>query len=387
MQIDVDFVQRTLRALVRCESVNPAFRGADGQPGKGEAGIARLADQILRDIGLETTLFSEVPERPSVVGILRGRGGGRSLMLNGHLDTVGPGGMRQPWQPIVAKGRLHGRGAYDMKAGVAASLGTVKALAESTARLAGDVVIALVADEEDASRGTAEVLRQVKVDGAIVTEPTGTRLCCAHKGFSWIRVTTRGFACHGSDAEHGIDANLRMGRFLARLAELERELRRRDPHRLVGRPSLHAPLLQGGEGPSIYSPRCTLQLERRTLPGETAPEVLAEIQSLAAGLAEEIPPPELEVEEVLSRPPFEALEDSAVAAAVQNEIAREADRSPEVSGVPFWTDAALLQESGTDTVVFGPSGAGAHEDEEWVDLDSVESCARVLAQAVSIYCA
>lgn len=386
MDIDARFLQHTLEELVGCESVNPAFTGSDGQPGRGEGPIARLVAERLRRLGLEATVLARTEERPSVIAKLAGRGGGRSLMLNGHLDTVGPGEMPDPFTPTVRDGRLYGRGAYDMKAGVAACLGAVKALVDANTSLAGDLVVALVADEENASRGTAEVLRHVRADAAIVTEPTELRLCLAHKGFSWIRVTTRGFACHGSNTEEGVDANLRMGRFLTAVGELEQRLRRRPPHELVGRPSIHAPLLRGGIGPSVYSPRCTLQLERRTLPGETSDDVVAEIQGLAQALEADLPRDAVEIEELLTRLPFEAEPNSALATAVAGACEETYGRPPEIVGVPFWTDAALLRSTGVDTVVFGPSGSGAHADEEWVDLASMAACAAMLADSARRFC-
>lgn len=384
MQVDSKWIDKVLHDLVRCDSVNPAFTGADGSPGRGEAAIAEVAAGLLREIGLEVTVDEVVPGRPNVVGRLPGSGGGRSLLLNGHLDTVGSGSMQRPFEPRVEGSRLYGRGAYDMKGGVAACLGALAALASDPSRLRGEVLVTLVVDEEDASIGTARIAKGCQVDGAIVAEPTELRLCLAHKGFTWLRITTEGFACHGSDYRRGVDANVRMGAVLAGLGELAQELLERDPHPLVGPPSMHVPLVNGGEGPSIYSPSCTAHVERRTVPGER--DVADEIHGFLRERLDPLASGPVEVVEELVRGPFEARSESALATSLQEAFSVVNGEPPEVIGVPFWTDAALLQAQGVDTVVFGTSGDGAHQDVEWVDLDSVERCSRVILETARRYC-
>lgn len=387
LNIDGDYNRRVLADLVRCDSVNPAFTDSNGQPGRGERPIADLVAKIFSDLSLDVQLHESVDGRPSVIGVLKGTGDGRSLMLNGHLDTVGPGRMEQPFEPHIENGRLYGRGAYDMKGALAACIGCVAALVQSGQRLRGDLVLAMVADEEDASLGTIDILDHCSVDGAIVTEPTELRLCVAHKGFTWLKITTRGFACHGSDFERGVDANMRMGRILGQLSELEASLRDRTPHPLVGPPSIHAPLIRGGVGPSVYSPECVLELERRTIPGETEAAVVSEVETIIRSSLVGLPEDAAIIESGLSRAPFEAAADSVVAEHVTACLrAGDGGPPPEVIGVPFWTDAALIAASGADTVVFGPAGDGAHQDVEWVDLDSVDRCARVLAGTALGYC-
>jgi len=386
-RVDPDFVTSVLRDLVAIPSVNPAFAAPGDASTPGEAAIADDVARKLRAIGLAVELVPAAPGRPSAVGVLEGAPGGKTLVLNGHVDTVGPGAMKAPFSPEIRDGRLYGRGAYDMKAAVAAMIGAAKALAESTPRFRGRLVLQCVADEEDASLGTLSLAAKMRADGAIVTEPTGLSLALAHRGFSWIRVTTRGFACHGSRYDLGVDANLRMGRVLARLEALERDLAARRPHALAGRPSLHAALLRGGVAPSIYSPSCTLDVERRTAPGETREGVLGEIRRLVADLAEEDPRFEATVEETLAREPFEAARDGAVARCVRSAVKRDRGAEPPTVGVPFWTDAAILAAAGVDTVVFGHDGAGAHEDVEWADLASTHALARSLALAAEEYLA
>jgi acetylornithine deacetylase/succinyl-diaminopimelate desuccinylase family protein len=380
---DSQYITSTLTELVRTKSINPAF--ADGEPSN-EREIATRVGAMMRALGMEITEYEPEPGRVSVVGRLRGTGGGRSLLLYGHIDTVGVTAMPEPFSATVRDGKLYGRGSYDMKCGVAACLGAVKALRDEGVSLRGDVLIAGVADEEVASIGMAEVLKHVRADAAIVTEPTELRVCLAHRGFSWIEVETLGFAAHGSRFDLGIDANMRMGRFLARLDTLERELRARPPHTLVGPPSLHAAVLRGGTGTSTYADRCRLEIERRTVPGETEAQVLSEIRTITDALAAEDPTFRATVRPMLTRSSFEVDRNAPIVNAVLGAAATVLGRTPEVIGEPYWMDAALLSEVGIDTVVVGPSGAGAHALEEWVELDSVVKVADILTAAAREFC-
>lgn len=383
MYIDREHLERTLAALVRINSINPKF--SDGSTN--ERAIAAHLAGVMRELGMDVSHHDAAPDRTSVVGRLRGSGGGRSLMLYGHIDTVGVDEMPNPFGAEIRDGRMYGRGTYDMKGGVAACLAAVKALVDARTPLAGDVLVVGAADEEVASIGMAEVLRHVRADAAIVTESTELQLCLAHKGFCWMEVETEGRAAHGSRYEEGIDANMAMGRFLGRLSNLERSLRRRKRHALVGPPSLHAAVLLGGSGTSTYAARCRLEIERRTIPGETEGKALAEIQAILDKLAADDPTFRGRVKPILSRGSFEAARDSRIVSAVKSVAAEVLGAPPAIVGEPYWMDAALLADAGIDTVVIGPAGAGAHAAEEWVDLASVESVASILARSAARYCA
>ncbi len=235
----------------------------------------------MQQLGMDVAQHEPAPDRISVVGTLRGSGGGKSLMLNGHIDTVGVEHMPDPFSAEIRDGKLYGRGAYDMKGSVAAMLAAVKALRDAGASLPGDLLLAAVADEEYASLGTADIATRYQPDAAIVTEPTELQLAIAHKGFVWLEVTVIGKAAHGSRPQLGIDANLKMGRFLHELDRLEQELRAREPHPLIGPPTLHAALINGGREMSVIADRCELRIERRTIPGETEAQTIAEIASHA----------------------------------------------------------------------------------------------------------
>lgn len=336
--------------------------------------------------------------RPSVLGRLAGAGGGRSLMLNGHLDTVGVEGMEAPFSGEIRDGRLHGRGAYDMKGAVAAALTAAKALADDGRRLAGDLWLAAVSDEETESRGTREVLEHLAPeppDGALVLEPTGLDVCVAHKGFVWFEVVARGRAAHGSRPGEGVDANMAMGRFLAALDGLRAELAGGPEHPLLGPASLHVGTLQGGSAPSVYAAGSRATVEWRTLPEDDPSICLARLRTLAEELARAGGRDggadsrgagfDGTVRTILQRPPFETSPEAPMVRTVR-EALRGRGLPAKTRGEGPWMDSALLAAAGVDTAVVGPAGAGAHAVEEWVELDSVFRLAEVLADVAMAWC-
>lgn len=274
-----------------------------------------------------------------------------------------------------------------MKGSLAAQMAAMKALVDSSTKLRGDVMFAAVADEEYGSLGTADLIRHVKTDAAIVTEPTAVRICLAHKGYLWIDVETKGRAAHGSRFEQGIDANMRMGRFLAELEKLERDLRARTPHPLVGPPSLHAAMLHGGGGLSTYASSCKLQIERRTVPGETEAQAVGELQQIVDRLMAADPSFQATLRAFFVREPFEVAKDAGIVQALDRALRNALGRAPEYMGDTPWMDAALLQSAGIETVVMGPGGGGAHAAVEWVEMESVVQMASILAEAALDYCA
>ena len=364
-------VETLLGELVSIDSVNPALVAG----GAGEREIAGFIAGWAEDAGLAVEIVAPDPERPSVVATAAGKGGGRSLMLNAHLDTVGVAGMAAPHDPRVEDGRLHGRGSYDMKGGLAACM--LAAAAAADEGLAGDVILTAVSDEEHSSIGVQAVLERIRADACVVTEPTELRVCVAHKGFAWWRITARGRAAHGSRPDLGSDAIVRMGPALSALAELDRRLEQR-VHPLVGRASVHASLISGGQELSSYPERCVLDVERRTLPGETRADLEREVRGLLDG--------ELDGEITLMREPFEVDADEAIVDVVRRQAAAVLGREPEIVGAPYWMDAAFTSTAGIPTVVFGPRGAGAHATDEWVELASVRACAETLLATAAELC-
>lgn len=383
MHIDREHLVGTLAELVRINSVNPAFSGGTTD----EAAIAEYVATALEQLGMQVDRREPEPGRVSVVGRLAGEGGGRSLMLYAHMDTVGVDEMEAPFAAEVRDGRMYGRGAYDMKCGLAACMAAARALVDSGMPLRGDLLVVGVADEETASIGMADVLTAHRADAAIVTEPTELQVCLAHKGFCWLEVETFGRAAHGSRFEEGIDANMRMGRFLAQLDHLERKLRSSEPHPLVGPPSLHAAVIQGGTGTSTYASHCRLEIERRMIPGETEELVVGQVQEIIDRLAAEDPTFQARVRPFLTRDSFELPPEAPIARLVLDQTERVLGQQPPQVGMPYWMDAALLAAAGIETVVIGPTGHGAHAAEEWVELESVFQVAQILARTAADFCA
>jgi acetylornithine deacetylase len=337
-------------------------------------------------MGASVDLHEPEPGRVSTVGRLPGSRPGRTLMLNAHADTVAVDEMVNPFSGELRDGRVYGRGAFDMKGGLAAMLGAVKALADAGRPHGGEVLLAAVADEEYASLGTADLVGRYAVDGAIVTEPTALDLCLAHKGFIWIEVTTRGRAAHGSRFDLGVDANMHMGRVLADLDRLEQDLRARTPHPLVGPPSLHAATIAGGTGLSTYAASCRLCIERRTVPGERTAQVLEEIEDILHRQTGRDPRFDAEMTVRLVREPFEVAPEAAIVVAASDAVRDVRGHEPAFIGQTPWMDSALLADAGIETVVLGGSGAGAHAAEEWADVPSVIDLTRCLVGTALRYC-
>ncbi len=343
--------------------------------------------RIWTRLGLEVTIQEIEPGRVNVIGVLPGTGNGRSLLLNAHMDTVGVDDMTiDPFGGDIRDGRLYGRGAQDMKGSLAAMMAAAKAFVDSGVTLAGDLLITAVADEEYASIGMDALVKQFTADAAIVTEPTEMHICRAHRGFIWYEIETFGRAAHGSRYTEGIDANMRMGRFLAKLDELEQELRRRPGHPLTGSPSLHASQLHGGREISMYADHCLLQMERRTAPGETVAGATAELQAIIDLLASQDPTFRATVRPAFWREPFVIDADAPIVQSLERALTNHLGGEAIHTGQTFWTDAAILADAGIDTVLIGPKGYGLHSAEEWVDLQSVSDLAEVLAQTALDYC-
>jgi acetylornithine deacetylase len=370
-----------LRRLVAIDSVNPALVPG----GAGETEIARAVADEMRAAFLDVVLTEAAPGRPNVVGVLEGRARGRCLMLCGHLDTVGVMGMTAPFDPVVADGRLYGRGAQDMKGGLAAMLGTARAIA-SKGLPAGRLVVAAVADEEHGSLGAEALVREWSADAAIVGEPTDLDVVVGHKGFSCVEITTHGRAAHGSRPDEGRDAILRMGRVLGRLERLDRDLQARPGHPLLGTPSLHASTIEGGRELSTYPDRCLARIERRTVVGEPVDVAASEARAILARLQAEDAEFEADARFLFGRPAYETPPDHELPRRLEAALVR-AGRTARRAGATFWTDAAILGHAGIPSVVFGPGGAGLHGLEEHVRLDEVIACREALVEVALAFCA
>lgn len=368
-------VRELLEQLVRIDSVNP---GLDPS-GAGETEIARFVADWGRAEGLRTEIVESTPGRPSVV--LRGGRdtGGRRLLLCGHLDTVGLAGALAP---RVEGDRLYARGAYDMKAGLAAAL--IACRDASRSGIDGEVVVAAVADEEVASLGIRDVLAHLDpagIDAAVVTEPTERQVGTAHRGFVWTEVTVTGVAAHGSRPHLGADAILAAGHHLVAFGELDRHLRDR-PHPFLGPGNLHASLISGGTEESTIPDRCVFTVERRTLPGETLDRVEADVADLLERCRPADPRLEVIARTVLHRNAMETPHSEPIV----RMLLEAAGSGTAVAPMSYWADSAFLSDAGIPTVLYGPEGEGAHADVEWVSLSGTSTVATVLTGLARTFC-
>jgi acetylornithine deacetylase len=385
MQTDdvIDLAQR----LIAIDSVNPTLVPG----GAGEHEIARFVERWAADSGLASRVILSPDGRPNLVieaataagGSTPANGAGRVLMLYGHLDTVGLGSMPAPLEPRIDGDRLIGRGAYDQKAGLAAALVAAREAARSGGR--GRVIVVAVADEEAASTGIQEVLRHVRADGAVITEPTEMAVGIGHRGFAWIEIEVRGTAAHGSRPHLGVDAIFRVGPVITALERYTERLAGRS-HPLLGAGLLHASLIEGGSEMATLPDRCLLSVERRTLPGETPEGVLAEIDAVLDACRAADPALVASARVTLARDPFEIAADDPFVALVRGATARATGAPAELAGLSFWADSAFTAAAGIPTVLLGPPGEGAHADDEWASVSGTVACARALVEIARDFC-
>jgi acetylornithine deacetylase len=378
--VSLDPSVQLARDLVAIDSVNPSL--VPGAAGEGEIALAIAAH--MRRIGLDVVMQEAAPGRPNVIGILEGRAPGRSLMLCGHVDTVGVDGMDAPFAPEIRDDRLYGRGSQDMKGGLAAMIDAAR-VAIDRGFTCGRLIVAAVVDEEYASIGADALVKDWTADGAVVTEPTDLQVAIGHKGFAWIDIVTHGRAAHGSRPRDGRDAIMRMGRVLQRLEALDRKLQSGTPHPILGTGSLHASIVSGGRELSSYPDVCRLQIERRTVGEESGEAALDEVSAILEALASEDPEFEARAHLRFTRPPYELSPDHPLPCLLMDAATGLGARSAKV-GMSFWTDAAVLGSAGIPSVLFGPGGAGLHSREEYVTTIDVVTCRDALSRLIEVWC-
>lgn len=370
------------RALVAVDSRNPSL----AHDGPGEGACAELLAHVLAAWGFDVVLQESGGSRPNVIARIGGAGTGRSLLLNGHLDTVGVDSMlHPPFDPTIRDGRLFGRGSADMKGGIA----SMCAAAARAARhgLAGPVIVTAVTDEEYRSQGTAAVIASgIRADAAVVTEPTRLAICPAHRGFAWLELIVHGRAAHGSRYDIGVDAITLASLVIADLDTYQREVLARRDHPLLGRPSLHASIINGGIGLSTYPDRCTIQFERRTITGERPEDFAVEVNDAVARVRARRPELTADVHPGFAQRPNDVAESHPIVRALAAALAAQSLPAP-VEGLPCWTDAALLSAAGIPAICFGPGDIGlAHSAEEFVEVREIEQATDTLEALVGTWC-
>lgn len=367
--------------LVAIDSVNPGL-----VPGAaGEAAVVEHLRRRLAGGGFEVHVLTPAghPDRPSLVALSPVRRPGPTVVLTGHVDTVGVDGMADPFTPVVQGTALRGRGASDMKAGVAAMVVAAEHLARRS--VPGRVVLALVADEEDAGLGTEAVLAAlpdlgIRPDVAVVGEPTWLALTETLRGYALVEVTFTGRAAHSSQPDEGVNAVAHLGRLLAAVEQ-------RNDTLTPGGGSLMVTVASGGDSPFVLARAARALVERRTVPGEQSYDALAEVRELLDGLNADDPSVDATARLVTARAPWRL---DATGPAAELTAALEgalADHHPDSvvlqrQHAPYWMEAPLWQAAGIPALVCGPAGGGLHAADEWVDLDEVRRYTVALATAV-----
>ena len=369
------------RALTRIDSRNPTL----APDSRGEAEIAASLATVLEDWGFSVDISDSAPGRPNLVARIGPRDA-LAMMFMGHLDTVGVEGMtHDPFAADMKDGKIYGRGSADMKSGVAAMcVGALRAYESTGERAKRQIVVAAVTDEEYESLGTLALINSgVVAECAIIAEPTRLAICPAHRGFVWMEIEFTGRAAHGSRYDIGVDAIRHAGLVLAELDELETVKLHERTHPLLGRPSLHASTISGGTGISTYPDRCILRVERRTIPGETADAVLAEMEAVCERVAARRSELSVSVRLIGAQLPSDVAADSRIVRALGRAL--EAESLPaRIEGMSAWTDAALLNAVGIPTICFGPGDiALAHAAEEYVPVDEIIRATDVFARVAT----
>jgi len=379
--IDLDELTNLLKNLVKINSVNPHL---DAEA-EGEAAIADYLGDYLKKMGLQVFFQSISIGRKNVIAILKGKGGGKTLMLNAHTDTVSLENMTNPLTPLIVDGKLYGRGSYDMKGGLVSCIVAIDSIINSGQKLKGNVILALVADEEFSSVGTEELLKEFSADSAIICEPTNSEIVIAHKGFVWATIEVFGKAAHGSRPKEGIDAIVKAGKVLLALDQLQNEELQKKKHPLLGSPSIHASTIQGGLGLSTYPDYCKIEIERRTLPAEDDKIVKDELQKIIDKIKLEDDTFDAKLNITFFRAGLEVPEEEPIVQIVSQARINLLSKHG-FAGESFWMDSALLSEAGIPTVVLGPNGDGAHAAIEYVELKSVAEIAEILVDVMINYC-
>lgn len=367
-------VLETLADLIRIPSVNPNY-----DQGTNEAVVCDYVESFFCDWGIETVRQPVLPSRDNLIAKLPGRDSNRCIVLEAHMDTVSTVGMTiEPFEPTIRNGRMHGRGACDTKAGLAAMMHAIVQLKRQASPPPWDIWLAATVDEEFSYRGVVELCKSLKADAAVVAEPTELRMVTASKGLVRFKVETLGRSAHSAKPHLGINAIEAMGRIIAALETDHRQLHQQK-HPLLGPPTCNIGVIRGGVQINLVPSNCEIEVDRRLLPGETPDDVLqhyqALIESLNLGQAETVIHPPL-----LTDIPLETETNSPPVKAMQS-VLQKLNLDPEPMGVPFCSDASKFGQIGIPAMIFGPGSIDqAHSAEEWVPCDQVRTATEIIAQ-------
>ncbi|PQM56669.1 MAG: acetylornithine deacetylase [Rhodobacteraceae bacterium] len=371
-----NFLLQNLKKMISIPSINPFGIHEPGKPAEGE--IAAYFENCLLKLGLKTNSHIVSNGRKNVWGVLKGKGMGPTILLAGHLDTVGVEGYKDPFIPRIKGDRIYGRGACDMKGGLAAILETVRILIKAKISINGDIIIAGIVDEEDAMVGSKYFGQYgPKIDFAIVAEPTDLTICPRHKGQICFGMKTYGRAAHSSMPHNGINAIYHMCMVIKKLRELAENLTQREIDPISGYPSLSVGVIRGGSHHSAVPDFCEIEIDRRTVFGETKDSVMSEFEGIFEELKNKIPDFNYEIAEpTLFVPPLKTPQQSPLIVAIVNATRELFPEAKEIKTFPGSTDAPNFN---CPAVIFGAGNLKqCHSLSEYISIED-------LRQAVKIY--
>jgi acetylornithine deacetylase/succinyl-diaminopimelate desuccinylase-like protein len=382
--VDKNDVIGLVSELVRIDSVNPWLV----QGGAGESQVARFIREWLEKLGVEVTLEEVEPGRSNLLARWHGTGGGDSLCIYAHMDTVGYAlWPEKALTPRVEEDRIVGLGSADDKGHCAAAMLAMKSLIEAGMRLEGDLWLGLLIDEEGASSGAFHFAEHHKPDAMLVLEPFGLgRVNITHQGFGWLDIIVRGKAAHGSAPEVGVDAILHMAEVIVRLGKLDREKYAPTRHPLNDKIVFHTGTISGGTDYATYPDRCVLGIEIGTQPGESIQDRVAEIEAIFSDVKKTYPDFNGAVEVKLAREPFEARGHEKLWDILTSEINKEIGKPVEAAGENAWGDAQIFQDAGIPTLMIGASGDHLHAPEEWVSLSELTQLVKIVGNTTERFC-
>ncbi|MGD9497049.1 MAG: M20 family metallopeptidase [Armatimonadota bacterium] len=361
-----------LAAMVALPSVNPAGAPPAG-PHQGEARMSSFVCNWLSERGIDARRQEVLPDRDNVIA----RVGGRAeppIVFEAHLDTVAVEGMTvAPFEPRIEQGRLYGRGACDVKGGLAAMMMALARVAQGKPP-ARTVILVAAADEEYLHGGARRFLHDSgPIAAAVIGEPTRLRVVIAHKGALRVRVVARGLSAHSSDPQRGVNAIYRMARVVTALEEFATALGRRDRHPLVGGPTLSVGTIHGGTAVNVVPERCEIMVDRRLIPGETPNDAFDEIATTIGPMLHDGD----EVTPTLKDQAVETDEGAQIVHLAQAAV-RAAGLDDRPEGVAYCTDGCDFAQRGVPLVVLGPGDiAQAHTADEWIEIRQVELAADI----------
>jgi acetylornithine deacetylase/succinyl-diaminopimelate desuccinylase family protein len=374
----MDPVVSLLSDLVAIPSMNPMGRGRTG-PEYSEQSIADFVRAFLTKNAIDSEMQQVLPGRPNILGHVDANAS-QTLLLEAHLDTVHADSMTiEPFTPVVRNGQLFGRGSCDTKGSMAAFLQAVIHVLKTPGRLRYNILLLFVSDEEYRFMGAQHAVKKgLKADFGIAGEPTQLKIVRSHKGVTRWKMVTKGVAAHSAYPERGRNAIYAMSNIINRLDKYAAELYAGPRHPVLGAPSLSVGVIEGGQAVNVVPDRCSIEVDRRTLPDETMQSVIGPIQTLLRDLPDwEMKEPHLSIagmEVAENAPALKALARSIKA--VQGDVT--------VEGAQYATDAGIYNAVGIPTVVFGPGDINqAHTESEFIDLHQLDQAVAIIERLLT----